>query len=629
MRKKNNIHINADISYKKVPYKSIIWYTLVANEEGDKIPKRNTKKYYQEDTVDTLKTLHRMYKSSGRTHQYFVQGLFIILLGILSAVSSMVLGFLTQGIVELTMENIFFYFTVFLIASLAAALLNWVSSRCLIVMVEKIRTTYRCMTAKALLKAEYGHVQGMQSGDLISRVNSDAESAGYGSELLITALKNITIPLILFIVILILDWRLALGFIVPFLFIYLFQKFSSKGYVGIMPFREAFAAMTAETQDIISNRTTLKAYGLQRKADEWADEKIEDFRRKGVRGIGLMYITTLPSLFVNCLPLLSCSGVGAVLVHSGALSIQGFVSASLLAQIATNELLNLPNVFVNMPSCLVAAGRLFEIWDIPEEQNGSNKTDSDRLVVSFENVSFQYNAGEEETLVLDDLSFSVKEGEKVALVGPSGCGKSTILKVITGLYRPEKGKVTLWGNALLDWDMEALRKRMGYMQQETFLFAGTIMENIACAVQDAGKDQIENAARKANLYDWIMEQPEGWNTPVGENGSLLSGGLKQRVGLARIFLQESRLLLLDEATSALDAQNEADVLTVLQSIGKEKTQISVAHRLAAIMDSDRILVLNQGKIVEEGRHAYLLSINGTYAALYREQKEGEDHDDAG
>ncbi|MDL2301783.1 ABC transporter ATP-binding protein/permease [Lachnospiraceae bacterium OttesenSCG-928-D06] len=575
--------------------------------------------------MNTIKKLQRMYKSSGQSKQFFMQGVFIITLGILSAVSSIFLGFLAQSVIEVTAESLYFCFTIFLLSSLVAALLDWISKRSLVVMVEKSKASYRSITTKALLKADYDHIQGMETGDLITRVNTDAESAGRGCELMITAVRNITIPLILFVVILIMDWRLAISFILPFAGIFLYQIFSSMGYVGIGPWREAFAAMASETQDILSNRITIKAFGLQKKAEQWTEEKIEDYRHKGVKGLGIMYMTTIPGLFMNTLPLIACSVVGAMLVYTGELSIQGFVAVFMLAQIAIGELLNLPNIFVNMPTSLVSAERLFEIWDIKEEISGEEKCEKEiEEIISVDHLYFRYD--KEEDFILQDISFSIKEGEKVALVGSSGCGKSTILKILAGLYLPEKGMVRLWGNELSEWNMEALRLRLAYMQQETFLFEGTIRENIICALPEAEEDLLVNAAKKANLLEFILEQKEGWDTTVGENGSFLSGGLRQRVGLARIFLQNAKLLLLDEATSALDAKNEEDMLAALNTIGKGRTQISVAHRLAAIMDADRILVLDKGKIVEEGRHEDLLKNNGLYAALYKEQEEREGND---
>lgn len=566
--------------------------------------------------MKSINVLHRMYKLSGQKRQYFLQVLMIILLGIVNAINSVELGAIAQGIADMSTSTMLNSFVILVITSFAAAIITWLRSNHLVAMTERIKAAYRIQTTAALMRAEYSSVQGKQTGELISRVTSDTNSAGYGNELLIGAVRSIVIPLLLLIVIIALDWRLGLGFLIPLALIYIHQKIVDKANGGVMPWRMAHAAMAAETQGLISNRTTIKAYRLQSKADEWMMEKTEDYRRKGNRGIGMIYAASVPGLFVNCLPMLGCMAVGAYLVYYGSLTVQGFVSVFMLAQVATYELVNLPNVFINLPTCLASARRMFELLDIAPEPSGSTKAATGKTVVEFNDVSFGYN----DTTVLNGLTFSVAEGEKVALVGPSGCGKSTVLKLITGLYRPKSGQVRLWDNDLCDWDLEALRSRISFMQQEPFIYDSTVKLNIACADSSASQEQIALAAQKANLLEWINQQPLGWDAPTGERGNLLSGGLRQRVSLARIFIQDTPLLLFDEATAALDSQNEADVLSVIKTISENKTQITVAHRLSAIVDADRIIVIKDGVVAEEGKHEDLLASNGVYAALYHEQE---------
>ena len=327
---------------------------------------------------------------------------------------------------------------------------------------------------------------------------------------------------------------------------------------------------------------------------------------------------------INVLPLFGCAIVGAWLLYQGVFALEGFVVAIMLASSATEELLRLPNVLVNFPSGMVAGDRLFELWDLPEETGGTATEATGSAAVAFEDVSFRYAGQDEnEPPLLDGVSFTVRTGEKVALVGHSGCGKSTIIKLITGLFQPQKGTVRVLGSDVRDWDLASLRKQMSVLQQNTFVFKGTLRDNILLGNRDADDSALEVAVDNAKLSQWVDRQDEGWNADTGEKGSRLSGGLKQRVGLARLFLKDAPIELMDEATSALDFSQQKEILQALQKNGGGKTRISIAHRLSAVTDADRILFLHKGRIAEEGTHEQLLQKRGLYYGLYTAQEKGE------
>jgi len=268
------------------------------------------------------------------------------------------------------------------------------------------------------------------------------------------------------------------------------------------------------------------------------------------------------------------------------------------------------------------AARMLEIWHAPEEDRTQAMTGHapEEDAVRFEQVSFAYRA---EDPVLNGLSFSVKRGEHIALVGESGCGKSTVVRLLGGLYPDYEGDIRVLGHSLAEWNPEALRAQLSFVTQNSDLFPVSLYENIAWAVQDATREQVECVCKSAGIYEFIKALPQGFDTLAGERGMQLSGGQKQRVAIARALLREAELLILDEATSALDAVTELEIQTELEKLIEGKTAIVVAHRLTSLRNVDRILVLDRGRIAEEGGHAELMARRGLYYTLYRKQQADE------
>jgi subfamily B ATP-binding cassette protein MsbA len=280
------------------------------------------------------------------------------------------------------------------------------------------------------------------------------------------------------------------------------------------------------------------------------------------------------------------------------------------------QLANLQTVFAEG---MTAARRLFVALDVEPEVR---ETESARTLaagdgqVRLENVSFAYDDG---GAILDSVTIEARRGEMVALVGPSGGGKSTVLSLIPRFYDATTGRVTVDGSDVRDVTIASLRARIGFVTQEPFLFDDTIRANIAYARPEATDAEIEEAARRAAAHDFILEQPDGYDTIVGEAATRLSGGQRQRIAIARAFLKNAPILLLDEATSALDTESEAQVQAALDRLMAGRTTIVIAHRLSTVRHADRIYVLERGRIVETGSHAVLLRKRGLYARLARAQ----------
>ena len=269
--------------------------------------------------------------------------------------------------------------------------------------------------------------------------------------------------------------------------------------------------------------------------------------------------------------------------------------------------------------------RFYELMDIkPNIKDRENAVEiaDPKGKIEFNNVSFGYN--EKLGKVLNNFNLMIDEGKTVALVGPSGVGKTTISHLIPRYYDVDdgNGEILIDGVNIKDIKLESIRKNIGFVQQDVFIFFGTIEDNIIYGKPEATEEEIIYAAKQANIHDFIMSLPEGYESYVGERGVKLSGGQKQRIALARIFLKNPPMLILDEATSSLDNATELQIQEAIEKIAKNRTTLIVAHRLSTIMNADEILVLEKGKIVERGSHKALLNSKGLYAGLYRAQFQG-------
>ncbi len=270
---------------------------------------------------------------------------------------------------------------------------------------------------------------------------------------------------------------------------------------------------------------------------------------------------------------------------------------------------------------MISANRVLEILDIPIECNKENMQEfnkSSEKVVEFKNVSFSYTNSENDKPVLEQFNLSVQEGQKIALVGKSGCGKSTIMKLMCRQNEVDSGEICFYGNSFSDITPNSVRERLALIAQESVIFPMSVLDNIRIGRTEADREEIVDAARKAGCHDFIMELPEGYDTLLEERGSNLSGGQRQRIAIARAILKDAPIFLLDEPTSALDEETEKYVNQTLLSISENKTLITVAHRLNTIVDYDKIVVLEKGKIVESGMHTILMQKKGVYWRMYNE-----------
>lgn len=468
----------------------------------------------------------------------------------------------------------------------------------------------------------YSYYDEHETGKIMSRMTNDLMNV---SELAHHGPENIFICGVMiigsFVYLMLINWIMALIVFacVPILIV-ISLSLRKRMNESFMETRKDIAAINASLESSITGIRVTKAFTNKDKEIEKFEIGNRQFVLSRSRAYSAMGLFGSSTNFVTDLFNIACIIGGGILVIYNQISLADYATFAISISLFLSPLTTLINFVETYQDGVTGFKRFLEIMDEKPEYEKESAVDDVKLKgnISFENVSFSYNSQQQ---ILSDISFNIKEGETIALVGESGGGKTTICHLIPNFYKASKGRILIDGIDINDLSFRALRRSIGIVQQDVYLFNGSILDNIQYGRLDATMDEIIDAAKRANIYDYIMSLPEGFDTQIGERGVRLSGGQKQRLSIARVFLKNPPILILDEATSALDNTTEILIQNALNELAKGRTTIVVAHRLSTIKNANRIFVINAGQIIEEGSHNELIEKKGIYQRLYLAQFE--------
>ena len=394
--------------------------------------------------------------------------------------------------------------------------------------------------------------------------------------------------------------------------------------------RESYGELGADFLDSVQGLATLKAFGQSKARGRTLAERADRLYRNTMGVVAANGATSGASIFFMAVGAAVALAVGAVRVSNGDMELRPLLIVLMLGVEVFRPMRELTNLYHQGMSVLSSAQSVFGILDekvTVVDASGSNATTDLHPEISFESVTFGYDGGHRPAL--DDVSFDLREGETLGVVGASGAGKSTLVWLMYRFYDPQSGVIKLGGRDTRELSLDALRDSISVVTQDTYLFHGTVADNLRFGNPDATQQELEDAARAANAHEFITHLPHGYDTIVGERAVRLSGGQRQRLAIARALLKDAPILLLDEALSSVDAENEAVIQAALDRLMEKRTTLVIAHRLSSVIGADRILVLDSGRVAEVGTHSELIAADRVYAGLMRQQTALGVADDVG
>ncbi|MCL2214362.1 MAG: ABC transporter ATP-binding protein/permease [Treponema sp.] len=531
-------------------------------------------------------------------------------------------GLVAQGMTREKFSTVIWMAGALLALFLVRILFRFMSSYCSHRAAWKLVLELRMKVYNAIQSFSMDYFHNKQTGELLSRVMNDVATfeliyAHITPDIITNFVTLAGVTVIIFSI----NPQLALVTCIPIPFILVSGWFFSKKVrPNFRKMQKSQGELSAQLQDNFSGIQEIQAFSRQSSASQKVLAKGEDFTHNMLRALRLNAIFHPSVEFMTSLGSVIVVGFGGYYAFRNQLSVEDVVAFLLYLALFYAPITGLAQLLESAQQSLAGAERVIEILDAPNSITncpGAKPIGKAEGGISFENVSFSYI---KDVPVLEDVSFDVKPGQMVALVGATGVGKTTLSQLIARFYDPVNGKVCLDGISLKDITIETLRPNISLVLQDTFLFNGTIGENIAFAKPDAMFDEIEKAAKIARIHDDIMLMPDGYETQVGERGVKLSGGQKQRIAIARAVLCKAPVLILDEATASVDVRTEAQIQQAINEIAGTRTIVIIAHRLSTVRNADVIFVFEKGRIVQSGSHTQLVEQDGLYQKLCQVQE---------
>ena len=465
------------------------------------------------------------------------------------------------------------------------------------------------------------YMDAHQPGDAISRISTDVDQFSDGLLMGFTQLFSGVMTILGTLGFMIsIDGRITLVVVLITPLSFFVANFIAKRTFTMFRLQsETRAEMTSLVEEMVGNQKVVKAFAYEKEAEEQFDDINQRLQSCSLKATFFSSITNPSTRFVNGLVYTGVGIFGAFSAIQGRITVGQLSSFLNYANQYTKPFNEISGVVTELQNALACAGRIFQFLDeepVPENAADAKTLDHVEGRVGFEDVSFSYTS---EVPLIEHMNLEVKPGQRVAIVGPTGCGKTTVINLLMRFYDVNKGKITLDGVPIQDLTWESLRSSYGMVLQETWLKAGTILDNISYGKPDATREEVIEAAKQAHAHSFIKRLPKGYDTVMGEDGGSLSQGQKQLLCIARLMLLKPPVLILDEATSSIDTMTEIRIQKAFQKLMEGRTSFVVAHRLSTIKESDVILVMKDGHILETGKHEELLAKKGFYAQLYQSQ----------
>lgn len=549
-----------------------------------------------------------------------------ILLSLLYVAASLYIPILAGKVIDVIADENGIDFKVILqdlvligISAAVAALSQWLMG------IVNNAITYRTVhdlrekSFKKLMKLPISFIDSNPQGEIVSRIIADTDTFADGLLMgftqLFTGVATIA-GTIVFMLTMSYFITLAVVILTP-ISLFAAKFIATRTYSMFKKQSECRAEQTAYIDEMIQNQKTVKAFGYEKRSEVKFDSINEKLKGASLKATFYSSLTNPVTRFVNSIVYMAVVLLGAVFVIRDSLSVGMLVSFLSYANQYTKPFNEISGVVTELQNALACAQRVFDLLSEPEmTKDGEKLPEKKRGEVVFSDVSFSYT---QDKKLIENFNLKVIPGKKIAIVGPTGCGKTTLINLLMRFYDVDSGSIVVDGVNINDMPREALRGSFGMVLQETWLKSGTVKENLKMGKPDATDEEMIEKAKLTRAHSFIKRLPEGYDTLIGESGGSLSEGQKQLLCITRVMLMDPPMLILDEATSSIDTRTEMKIQQAFDILMKGKTAFVVAHRLSTIQNADKILVMNDGKIIETGTHDELLSKNGFYSKLFNSQ----------